>query len=173
MIYKKERKGQMPNRRIYLLFLYTCSITLSSLLFLWSGIYCQFYHCIIDKSDNPQPRGFSNLFSKEDLITSDSENIVEYVPTLSLIISVLLLVSSLIWFVNNTVYKATEFMRDYNCLEMPTAVFSSLLSGVCAVVEIHYTYHDQSTYWGEKWSFPATAASLLLFIHAAIVFALT
>lgn len=42
--------------------------------------------------------------------------------------------------------------------EMPTAVFCSLMSGICAVIEIHYSFDYSYVYWSEKWTFAAVSA---------------
>lgn len=38
---------------------------------------------------------------------------------------------------------------------MPAAVFSSLLAGVCAVIEIHYNFDYSYLYWNEQWALAA------------------
>lgn len=40
---------------------------------------------------------------------------------------------------------------------MPCAVFSSLLAGVCAVIEIHYNFNYSYLYWSEKWALAAVS----------------
>lgn len=42
---------------------------------------------------------------------------------------------------------------------MPTAVFSSLICGICAVIEIHYSFDYSYLYWSEKWTFAAADVS--------------
>uniref|UniRef100_A0AC35U5K8 Cornichon family AMPA receptor auxiliary protein 2 n=1 Tax=Rhabditophanes sp. KR3021 TaxID=114890 RepID=A0AC35U5K8_9BILA len=164
----------MPTKRAYLLFLYSTSIFLSILLFLWSGIYCHLYRCAVGISDAKiSTDSIESWFKASGYQFLEYDKTIDYAPTFPLIVSLILILLSTTWLVNNTVYIATECMRNCNCLEMPTAVFCSLLAGVCAVVEIHYTYHNQIPSWGEKWSFPATSSAILLIVHAAIVFALS
>lgn len=50
--------------------------------------------------------------------------------------------------------------------EMPTAVFCSLMAGICAVIEIHYSFDYSYLYWSEKWTFAAADAVALVFVHA-------
>jgi hypothetical protein len=64
-------------------------------------------------------------------------------------------------------------MIEYSCLEMPTAVFCSLMAGITAVIEIHYSFDYSYLYWSEKWTFAAADAVGLVFVHAGIAFSLT
>jgi gamma-glutamylcysteine synthetase len=49
---------------------------------------------------------------------------------------------------------------------MPTAVFSSLLAGICGVVEIHYNFDVDNLYWTEKWTLTSVGNSTKLHINA-------
>ncbi|VDO96475.1 unnamed protein product [Heligmosomoides polygyrus] len=42
---------------------------------------------------------------------------------------------------------------------MPTAVFCSLLAGISAVIEIHYSIDFNHLEWSEKWSWAAVGLS--------------
>ncbi|VDN92735.1 unnamed protein product [Brugia pahangi] len=70
-----------------------------------------------------------------------------------------ILLLSLIWLLANSIFKN----------EMPTAVICSLLAGICAVTEFHYSIDYSFLHWSDKWTF---AGVTLSFLHAIIAFAL-
>ncbi|KIH56990.1 hypothetical protein ANCDUO_12826 [Ancylostoma duodenale] len=55
---------------------------------------------------------------------------------------------------------------------MPSAVFCSLLAGIAAVIEIHYSIDFNHLDWSEKWSWAAADSVALCTIHAVLAFAL-
>uniref|UniRef100_A0A914D699 Uncharacterized protein n=1 Tax=Acrobeloides nanus TaxID=290746 RepID=A0A914D699_9BILA len=141
-------------RRFILLSLYGLSIALSLAVFLTSGIYCQVVKCNLTSTEKGR----------------------QHVQIFPLCVSCLILVLSLAWLLTHLSYIDTECFQDYTCLEMPTAVFSSLLAGVCAVIEIHYSFDYSYAYWSEKWTLAAVkigASTALVFLHATIAFTLT
>ncbi|KAK6735283.1 hypothetical protein RB195_018460 [Necator americanus] len=56
--------------------------------------------------------------------------------------------------------------------EMPSAVFCSLLAGIAAVIEIHYSIDFNHLEWSEKWSWAAADSIALCTVHAVLAFAL-
>uniref|UniRef100_A0A0K0DBU1 MARVEL domain-containing protein n=1 Tax=Angiostrongylus cantonensis TaxID=6313 RepID=A0A0K0DBU1_ANGCA len=91
----------------------------------------------------------------------------QYFPILT---APLIALISLAWFVTNIFYTNTPCALAYNCMEMPSAVFCSLLAGISAVIEIHYSIDFNNLEWSQKWSWADSVA--LCFIHAVLAFAL-
>uniref|UniRef100_A0A1I7SCM4 G_PROTEIN_RECEP_F1_2 domain-containing protein n=1 Tax=Bursaphelenchus xylophilus TaxID=6326 RepID=A0A1I7SCM4_BURXY len=144
-------RNRVNARRVILLSFYGLSILLSILLFFFAGIYCRLGHCTITWTE--QNRQYAQIFP--------------------MFVACLTLLLSLSWLISNSCYMDSPCMQDYNCLEMPTAVFCSLMAGICAVIEIHYSFDYSYIYWSEKWTFAAADAVAMVFLHAAIAFALT
>ncbi|KAK0395942.1 hypothetical protein QR680_001500 [Steinernema hermaphroditum] len=125
-------------------------LVLAALLFLWSGVYCQMTNCTLTRSETN--RNYGQIFP---MITSFT-----------------LIFLSSAWFISNACYMHNEFKHDYSCLEMPTAVGCSMLAGVCAVIELHYSIDYSELHWTDKWTFAAADSTTLVFIHALIAFCL-
>ncbi|KAI6193563.1 hypothetical protein M3Y96_01031400 [Aphelenchoides besseyi] len=140
--------NRMNGRRAILLLFYTLSIILSILLFFFAGIYCQWDRCTITWNEKNR-----QIFP--------------------MIVACLTMFLSLAWLISNSCYLESECMHEYHCLEMPTAVFCSLICGVTAVIEIHYSFDYSFLVWSEKWTFAAADSVAMVFLHAAIAFALT
>uniref|UniRef100_A0A183BKT4 Uncharacterized protein n=1 Tax=Globodera pallida TaxID=36090 RepID=A0A183BKT4_GLOPA len=66
-----------------------------------------------------------------------------------------------------------SYLNNYNFLEMPNAVFCSLLAGVACVIEIHYNFDYTEIEWTQKWTMAALVAGILSCLHASLAFALT
>ncbi|VDM53086.1 unnamed protein product, partial [Angiostrongylus costaricensis] len=91
----------------------------------------------------------------------------QYFPILT---APLIALISLAWLVTDIFYTNTPCALAYNCMEMPSAVFCSLLAGISAVIEIHYSIDFNNLEWSQKWSWADSVA--LCFIHAVLAFAL-
>ncbi|KAI6184799.1 hypothetical protein M3Y97_00635000 [Aphelenchoides bicaudatus] len=141
-----SRHQRMSSRRIVLLTFYTLSIFLSILLFFFAGIYCRtmLSRCSITWNENN--RAYAQIFP--------------------MVVSCFTLFLSTAWLISNSCYLDSTCMHEYNCLEFPTAVFCSLMCGICAVIEIHYSFDYSYLYWSEKWTFAAANAVALVFLHA-------
>ncbi|VDL81943.1 unnamed protein product, partial [Nippostrongylus brasiliensis] len=131
----------------------------SLFLFYWSGIYCRYNRCgesLVWPEKNRQYAQVSPAFSTNISTNAEDDR--------SLI--------SLSWFVTNVFYTNTPCAITYNCMEMPSAVFCSLLAGISAVIEIHYSIDFNHLEWSEKWSWAAADSVALSAIHAVLAFAL-
>ncbi|KAI6196029.1 hypothetical protein M3Y94_01060300 [Aphelenchoides besseyi] len=147
--------NRMNGRRAILLSFYTLSIILSILLFFFAGIYCQYQRCTItwNEKNRQYAQASSHIFP--------------------MVVACLTMFLSFAWLISNSCYLESECMHEYHCLEMPTAVFCSLICGVTAVIEIHYSFDYSFLVWSEKWTFAAADSVAMVFLHAAIAFALT
>uniref|UniRef100_A0A1I7W7D3 Protein kinase domain-containing protein n=1 Tax=Heterorhabditis bacteriophora TaxID=37862 RepID=A0A1I7W7D3_HETBA len=65
--------------------------------------------------------------------------------------ALLIALISFAWFVTNIFYANTPCAIAYNCMEMPSAVLCSLLAGISAVIEIHYSIDFNHIERSEKW----------------------
>ncbi|KAI1706849.1 hypothetical protein Ddc_15116 [Ditylenchus destructor] len=142
-------------RRWIVLTLYSCSVVLSACLFFLAGVYCQVAGGLASCS------------------LSWAERNRQYAQFFPICASCLVLLLSLCWLISNLRRVETSCMRDYSFLEMPSAVGSCLLAGVCAVIEIHYNFDYSYLYWSEKWALAAADSVILVFLHAGLAFALT
>ncbi|CAJ0959602.1 unnamed protein product, partial [Mesorhabditis belari] len=142
-----------PRPRLPLV-LYIISIVLSSLLFYWAGVYCRW-----------------NYYDCSETLNFPMKN-REYAQYFPIFVGPLICLLSVMWLMTNVFYANTPCANAYNCLEMPTAVFSSLLAGVSAVIEIHYSFDFNRLIWSEQWSWAAADAVALGAVHAFLAFAL-
>ncbi|KAK6021473.1 hypothetical protein OSTOST_12854, partial [Ostertagia ostertagi] len=127
-------------------------LVLSIFLFYWSGIYCRYNRC------------------GESLIWPEKNR--QYAQYFPIFTAPLIAMISLAWLVTNVCYSNTPCAIAYNCMEMPSAVFCSLLAGISAVIEIHYSIDFNHLEWSEKWSWAAADSVALSAIHAVLAFAL-
>ncbi|KAK6055013.1 hypothetical protein COOONC_07482, partial [Cooperia oncophora] len=135
----------------------------SIFLFYWSGIYCRYiqYAGAILRYWPPKNRQYAQLWIIDFLVLSN--------------------------FHGSTHRHHITGMVHYKCLlhkyavchsalqlpmEMPSAVFCSLLAGISAVIEIHYSIDFNHLEWSEKWSWAAADSVALSAIHAVLAFAL-
>ncbi|XGW12747.1 hypothetical protein V3C99_013421 [Haemonchus contortus] len=149
--FSKHRHTQVSRSRLPLI-LYVTSIVFSIFLFYWSGIYCRYNRCGESLSWPEKNRQYAQYFP---ILTA---------PLIAMI--------SLAWFITNVFYTNTPCAIAYNCMEMPSAVFCSLLAGISAVIEIHYSIDFNHLEWSEKWSWAAADSVALSAIHAVLAFAL-
>ncbi|CAD6196619.1 unnamed protein product [Caenorhabditis auriculariae] len=138
------------------LFLYTLSIVLAIFLFYCSGVYCALNPC------NGQDAAFSILFSAFLFK-------LVYFPTVA---SPIIFFISSSWLITALFYANNPCTTTYNCMEMPSAVFCSLLAGISAVIEIHFSVGFKQLDWTERWCWTAADAVALCGIHAMVAFAL-
>ncbi|TMS35816.1 hypothetical protein L596_003131 [Steinernema carpocapsae] len=140
----------MQIKKLLLFTLYFVSIILAALLFFWSGIYCQVTNCTL-------------TWAKKDR---------QYGQVFPLITSLIIMFLSCGWLISNVCYIHNEYKHDYSCLEMPTAVGCSMLAGVCAVIELHYSIDYSELHWTDKWTFAAADSTALVAVHALVAFCL-
>ncbi|CAJ0567465.1 unnamed protein product, partial [Mesorhabditis spiculigera] len=141
-----------PPRPKLPLVLYVISIVLSCLLFYWSGLYCRWNSCTDRVSE-----------------AWKSKQYAQYFPAC---VAPLIGLFSVFWLLTSLVYPNTPCHQTYNCMEMPTSVFCSLLAGVSAVIEIHYSIEYAEPSWSERWSWITADAIALGGVHAVLAFAL-
>ncbi|GMT16799.1 hypothetical protein PFISCL1PPCAC_8096 [Pristionchus fissidentatus] len=131
----------------HIIVLYTLSIIISLLLF-----YSCTFHCF-----NCSPSSTRSLF------------IAQYFP---IIISPCIAIISMVWLVTKIFYSSDPCNLSYNFIEMPSAVFCSLATGICAVIEILYSTDFTQMEWINKVSSSAAISIALCALHAIVAFSL-
>ncbi|CAI4223909.1 unnamed protein product [Auanema sp. JU1783] len=142
---------QKPRSRLPIV-LYISSIILCLILFYGSAVYCQYDRC-------------ENSF----VYPEKNRMYALYFP---IFVAPLIGLLSTAWLITNLFYTNTPCAIAYNCLEMPCAVFCSLLSGVSAVIVIHYSFDYVTQKWSEQWALAAADAIALGAVHAVLAFGL-
>lgn len=145
-----ESEVSMTIRRIIVLTCYSVSMLLSVALFFFSGVYCQVSDCSVTWAERNR----------------------QYAQIFPMAVSCLIFFLSATWLVSNYCYVESSCLREYSALEMPTSVTCSLLAGISAVIEIHFSFDYSHMYWSEQWTFAAADAVAIALLHAGIVFAL-
>ncbi|KAL3109964.1 hypothetical protein niasHT_017337 [Heterodera trifolii] len=137
-------------RRCVVLTLYTISTLLSSFLIYLAAFHCQsMFRCTLLEKQN------------------------QFTQIVAILFACVIIISSLIWLYANCHKVENTCLNNYNFLEMPNAVFCSLLAGVACVIEIHYNFDYTDIEWTKKWTMVALVAGLLSSLHAALAFAFT
>ncbi|CAI5441141.1 unnamed protein product [Caenorhabditis angaria] len=131
--------------------LYIMSMIMSTCLFLLKPIFCSFQQC------KPMPS-----------ILEDP------LPYVSVITAPIIFIISLIWLGTACTYPSNNCTQSYNFMEMPSAVFCSLIAGISAVVEVHFSVINRITndHLTEQWFFSAMISLALCLLHALVAFAL-
>ncbi|GMR37022.1 hypothetical protein PMAYCL1PPCAC_07217 [Pristionchus mayeri] len=131
----------------HLIVLYLLSIIISLLLFYSCTFNC--FHC------PPSP--------------SRTLHIVQYFPVG---VSPCIALTSIGWIITKLFYSSDPCILSYNFIEMPSAVFSSLAAGICAVIEILYSTDFSQMQWIDKISSSAAISIALCALHAIAAFSL-
>uniref|UniRef100_A0A914HL49 Uncharacterized protein n=1 Tax=Globodera rostochiensis TaxID=31243 RepID=A0A914HL49_GLORO len=137
-------------RRCVLFSLYTTSTLLSMFLIYLSAFHCQFV------------AGCTPL---------EKQN--QFTQIVAVFFACYIFIFSLCWLFANCQKVENSYLNNYNFLEMPNAVFCSLLAGVACVIEIHYNFDYTEIEWTQKWTMAALVAGILSCLHASLAFALT
>ncbi|GMS84685.1 hypothetical protein PENTCL1PPCAC_6860, partial [Pristionchus entomophagus] len=129
--------------------LYLLSIVISLLLF---------YSCTFHCSSQCPPS-----------LSRPSLSFAQYFP---IIISPCIAFISIGWLITKFFYSSDPCTLSYNFFEMPSAVFSSLAAGICAVIEILYSTDFNQMEWIDKISSSAAISIALCALHAIAAFSL-
>ncbi|KAF8361595.1 hypothetical protein PRIPAC_88518 [Pristionchus pacificus] len=131
----------------HIIILYILSIIISLLLFYSCTFHC--FHC--------PPSSSGTLF------------VAQYFP---IVVSPFIAVISTGWLITKLFYSTDPCSLSYNFFEMPSAVFSSLAAGICAVIEILYSTDFNQMEWIDKISSSAAISIALCALHAIAAFSL-
>ncbi|CAB3411000.1 unnamed protein product [Caenorhabditis bovis] len=83
-----------------------------------------------------------------------------------------IMIISLTWLITALYYVHSPCTLAYNFMEMPSAVFCSLLSGISAVIEIHFSIDAMQVQWVDQSFWIFTVSTALCLLHAMVAFAL-
>ncbi|CAS00300.1 Protein CBG25938 [Caenorhabditis briggsae] len=135
------------------MYLYTLSIIVSCSLLYWNLLYCKNYDCSAEQEIRFGPK----------------KHILQYFPVLAAPIIIFI---SLSWLIIAVHYSSTACIVTFNFMEMPSAVFCSMLGGVSSVIEIHFSIDVVNVEWTDQWLLSSGSSILLCLLHATIAFTL-
>uniref|UniRef100_A0A8R1EFL3 Uncharacterized protein n=1 Tax=Caenorhabditis japonica TaxID=281687 RepID=A0A8R1EFL3_CAEJA len=68
---------------------------------------------------------------------------------------------SVFWLIIAIHYPSSACVSNFNFMEMPAAVFCSLLGGISSVIEIHFSIDIVNMEWTDPWLLSAVSMELL------------
>ncbi|CAI2347714.1 unnamed protein product [Caenorhabditis sp. 36 PRJEB53466] len=137
------------------LYLYTFSIGIACSLLYWNLLYCKNYNCASDK--------------EKELKLGATKHLLQYFPVVA---APIIMFVSFSWLIVAIHYASSSCILNFNFMEMPSAVFCSLLGGISSVIEIHFSIDVAHVQWTDQWLLSAASSILLCLLHASIAFTL-
>ncbi|KAF1761554.1 hypothetical protein GCK72_009810 [Caenorhabditis remanei] len=135
------------------MYLYTFSIIVSCSLLYWNLLYCENDDCLEEKQSR----------------WGTTKHLLQYFPVIAAPIIIFI---SLSWLIIAIHYSSSSCVLTFNFMEMPSAVFCSLLGGISSVIEIHFSIDVANFEWTDQWLLSAASSILLCLLHATIAFTL-
>ncbi|CAL2037163.1 unnamed protein product [Caenorhabditis brenneri] len=135
------------------MYLYALSIIISCSLLYWNLLYCKNYDCLVEKEFRWGP----------------TKHLLQYFPVVAA--PIIIFISSS-WLIIGLHYSNSSCILAFNFMEMPSAVFCSLLGGISSVIEIHFSIDVVNVQWTDQWLLSAGSSIVLCLLHATIAFTL-
>uniref|UniRef100_A0A8R1IMZ8 Uncharacterized protein n=1 Tax=Caenorhabditis japonica TaxID=281687 RepID=A0A8R1IMZ8_CAEJA len=135
------------------LYLYACSILIACSLLYVNTFYCKDFQCMTGQNVN----------------MGTTKHLLQYFPLTAATITVFV---SVFWLIIAIHYSSSACVSNFNFMEMPAAVFCSLLGGISSVIEIHFSIDIVYMEWTDPWLLSAGSSILLCLLHATVAFTL-